>query len=105
LERHGYYLDHDRKKINGKMKILSTAQVRAARALLRWTALDLSKRAKIGVATVRRAEVIDGDLTVSDAIAESIRRAFEHAGIEFIDANGGGEGVRLRKSTTAKKRR
>jgi hypothetical protein len=28
-----------------------------------------------------------------------VRRAFEAAGVEFIDENGGGPGVRLRKSS------
>jgi hypothetical protein len=32
---------------------------------------------------------------------EVIRRALEEAGIEFIDANGGGPGVRLRKPVAA----
>jgi hypothetical protein len=31
-----------------------------------------------------------------------VRRAFEKAGVEFIDENGGGPGVRLRKATKEK---
>ena len=76
---------------------LSGAQMRAARALLRWTALDLATAAKVGVATIRRVEVIDGEISATAANQAAIRRALEHGGVVFIDENGGGAGVRLRK--------
>ena len=76
---------------------ISGAQMRAARALLRWTALDLAKASKVGVATIRRVEVIDGEISATAANQAALRRALEHAGVEFIDENGGGAGVRLRK--------
>jgi hypothetical protein len=49
------------------------------------------------VNTIRRAESTDDvtSLTVANDLA--IRRALESAGVEFIDENGGGPGVRLRK--------
>lgn len=75
---------------------LSSAQLRAARALLRWSALDLAKASKVGVATVRRVEVMDGEIPVTAANKEALRRALEAGGVEFIDENGGGSGVRLR---------
>jgi hypothetical protein len=78
-------------------KILS-AQMRAARALLRWSALDLAKASKVGVATIRRVEVIDGEISATSANEAALRHALETAGVEFIDENGGGPGVRLRKS-------
>jgi hypothetical protein len=65
--------------------------------MLRWTALDLAARSKVGVATIRRVEVIDGEIPVTLANDAAIRQAFEAAGIEFIDENGTGEGVRFRK--------
>jgi hypothetical protein len=80
---------------------ISSAQLRAARALLRWSALDLAKASKIGVATIRRVEVLDGDIPVTAANEIAIRRALEAAGVQFIDENGGGAGVRLRRSTKA----
>jgi hypothetical protein len=82
---------------------ISSAQLRAARALIRWTALDLATASKVGVATIRRAEVVDGQIPVTLANEAAIRRALESAGIEFIDVNGGGEGVRFRKPQTIKK--
>jgi hypothetical protein len=81
---------------------ISSAQMRAARALIRWTALDLAHASKVGVATIRRAEVIDGEIPVTLANEAAIRRALEIAGIQFIEDNGGGEGVRFRKAQRKK---
>jgi len=74
-----------------------SAQLRAARALLRWSALDLAKASRVGVATIRRVEVMDGDIPVTSANEAALRHALETAGVDFIDENGGGPGVRLRK--------
>ena len=74
--------------------------MRAARALLRWSALDLAQAASVGVATVRRAEVAEGEIPQTLGNSLAIRRALEAAGVEFIDENGGGVGVRLQKPRT-----
>jgi len=76
---------------------ISGAQMRAARALLRWTALDLARASRVGVATIRRVEVIDGQISATAVNQSALRRALEEAGVEFIEENGGGAGVRLRK--------
>lgn len=47
---------------------------------------------------VRRAEPMGGPLRMIPANARAIRSALEAAGVEFIAENGGGPGVRLRKS-------
>jgi hypothetical protein len=86
----------DRSRGRGR---LSSAQLRAARALLRWSAADLAQRSKVGVATIRRVEVIEGELSVTLPNEAALRRALEDAGVEFIDENGGGAGVRLRKKS------
>jgi hypothetical protein len=70
--------------------------------MLRWSALDLALESKVGVATIRRVEVLDGEIPVTAANEAAIRRAFEAAGIEFIDENGTGEGVRFRRPRRAK---
>jgi transcriptional regulator with XRE-family HTH domain len=77
--------------------MLSSAQIRAARALLRWSAEDLARNSALGVTTIRRAELAERatSMTVSNDLA--VRRAFETAGVEFIEENGGGAGVRLKK--------
>ena len=75
---------------------LTGAQIRAARALLRWRAEDLAENSAVGVATVRRAELSEGETSMTVANDAAVRRALEAAGVEFIDQNGGGGGVRLR---------
>jgi hypothetical protein len=75
---------------------LSSAQIRAARALLRWSAQDLARASAVGVNTIRRAEVAEERISLTAANDFAIRRALEAAGVEFIDENGGGPGVRLR---------
>jgi hypothetical protein len=52
---------------------------------------------KVEVATIRRVEVIEGEIPVTAANEAAIRQTFESAGIEFIDENGKREGVRFRK--------
>ena len=76
---------------------LVSAQIRAARALLRWSAVDLARQSRLGVNTIRRAEVADQGISLTAANELAIRSALETAGVEFIDENGGGPGVRLRK--------
>ncbi|ASP74364.1 helix-turn-helix domain-containing protein [Sinorhizobium meliloti] len=80
---------HDANEITG-------AQIRAARALIRWSAKELAKAAGVGVATVSRAEVEDGTTSLTSANLKAIRLALETAGIQFIPENGGGVGVRLK---------
>ena len=91
--------------INSPTGRISSAQVRAGRVLLRWTALDLATAANLGVATIRRAETVDGELPITVANEAAIRRALETGGVEFIDPDGGGEGVRLRKASIPTKRK
>jgi transcriptional regulator with XRE-family HTH domain len=75
--------------------MITAAQCRAARGLLGWSQLDLAKFAGIGVVTVHQFE--SNASQPRHATVEVVRRAFESAGVEFIDKNGGGPGVRLRK--------
>jgi hypothetical protein len=76
---------------------LTSAQIRAARALLRWSAVDLARSSAVGLTTIRRAELTENATSLTAANELSIRRALEEAGIEFIEKNGGGEGVRLKR--------
>ena len=81
---------------------LTAGQIRAARAFLRWRAEDLARKASLGVATIRRAELTDDETSMTAANDLAVRRALEAAGVEFIDENGGGPGVRLRKRSSEK---
>src|SRR5215831_4135127 len=85
-----------------KPKLLNSAQIRAARALLRWSAAELAREAALGLATIKRAELADGETSMTMANDLAVRRALEAAGVEFIEEDGGGPGVRLRKRHTKK---
>jgi transcriptional regulator with XRE-family HTH domain len=77
--------------------VLTSAQIRAARALLRWSAEELARRSLLSVATIRRAELTESETSLTAANDLSVRRVLEAAGVQFIDENGEGPGVRLRK--------
>jgi transcriptional regulator with XRE-family HTH domain len=78
------------------MRKITGAQIRAARALVRWTAKKLADSASVGVSTIRRAEEDDGLPSITTANLKLIQIALENAGIEFIAENGGGVGVRFK---------
>jgi hypothetical protein len=80
-----------------KPKPLTSGQIRAARAFLRWRAHDLARESAVGVATIRRAELAENQTSMTAANDIAVRRALEAAGVEFVDENGGGPGVRLRE--------
>jgi hypothetical protein len=88
-----------------KLKPLTSGQIRAARAFLRWRAEDLARESTVGVATIRRAELTENETSMTAPNDLAIRRALEAAGVEFIDGNGGGPGVRLKKRTRPKSTR
>lgn len=79
------------------MSVITGAQIRAARALLRWTADELANTASVGLSTIRRAEAEDGPPPITAANLKLVRIALEAAGIEFIPDNGGGVGIRFKK--------
>ena len=80
--------------------MITAAQCRAARGLLDWTQQELADAARIGVATLRQFEG-EGAETRQATLAV-LKWALESAGVEFIDENGGGPGVRLRKRSQQK---
>jgi hypothetical protein len=82
---------------------LTSAQIRAARSLIRWSAEDLAARSSLSVATIRRAELTDAETSMTAANDLAVRRTLEAAGVEFIDENGGGAGVRLREPRRPRK--
>jgi hypothetical protein len=76
--------------------------LRLRRASLGDTYLLLFAESPVGVATIRCAELAGGETSTTAANDLAVRRALEVAGVEFIDENGGGPGVRLRKRQRAK---
>jgi DNA-binding transcriptional regulator YiaG len=75
---------------------MSPAQSRAARALLALNQSNLARMAGLGLSTVVDFE--KGRRQVSSEAVKAMRAALEEAGIEFIDENGGGEGLRRRST-------
>lgn len=75
---------------------LSSEQIKAARALLRWSQADLAEASKVSLPTVQRVERTPGEARGYDRTIESLKAALEAAGVEFLAPNGGGPGVRLR---------
>ena len=76
--------------------MISTEQIRAARALLRWTAQNLADVSGVGVATIRRIELMDGVPSGQVRTIEALRGALEDAGVEFIGSPSDRPGVRLK---------
>jgi hypothetical protein len=63
----------------------------------------LAGASRVAVSTIRRVEVLEGELPVTATNAAALRNALEAPGVEFIEENGGGPGVRLRKPTKQKR--
>ena len=77
--------------------MLTSAQLRAARALLKWSQSDLADKSGVSLPTIKRMEIRDGPLRGMAENVWKVQRALEDAGIVFIDENGGGYGVRLKE--------
>jgi transcriptional regulator with XRE-family HTH domain len=76
--------------------LITGEQIRAARAMLKWTADDLAKKSEIGVATIRRLETMNGLPSGQARILSAIQKALEEGGVEFIGTPDHQPGVRLR---------
>ena len=77
--------------------MIISEQIRAARQLLRITANDLALLSGVGVATIRRYELMSGVPSGNARSVEAIQQALESAGIEFIGSPDDRPGVRLKK--------
>ena len=77
--------------------MITGAQVRAAKALIKWSGSDLAKNANVSISSIRRIEAVDGvpDST-SVKVLNSIQKALEAAGLEFLGSAEDGPGVRLK---------
>lgn len=74
--------------------MVTSAQIRMARAALSWSVRDLAERSGVHRNTISRLE---GGADGHGPTLAAIRSAMEAAGIDFIAENGGGPGVRLKK--------
>jgi transcriptional regulator with XRE-family HTH domain len=74
-----------------KKTIISSAQIRAARGLLNWSARELSERSGISQSSIHRAERAEGRPSMHEHSLAAIKAALERYGVEFL----GDFGVRL----------
>jgi transcriptional regulator with XRE-family HTH domain len=74
---------------------LTAAQCRAARAMVNWSQDQLEAEAKVARKTI--ADFEREARQPYPRTLEALRAALEAAGVEFIDQNGGGPGVRLNR--------
>ena len=80
--------------------MITSEQIRAARQLIRVTADDLAVKSGVGVATIRRFELMVGVPSGNARSVEVIQAALEQMGVVFIGSPEDRPGVRL---ITAKK--
>ena len=76
--------------------MVSSSQIKAARAMLGWSAIELANRSGVGSASIKRYEVQDGVPVANTKNLMSIRNALEEAGIEFTGDPLVNPGVTLR---------
>jgi len=79
--------------------MITSEQVRAARAMLRWEQRDLAAASGVSLPSIKRLEGKPGNLAAQGSTILLIQSALEAEGIEFL--NHGQPGVRLTKSTTS----
>ena len=63
--------------------MISVCQIKAARGLLGWSALDLANKSGVGVATIRRYEMQSGIPDANSSVLKKIRACFETNRVEF----------------------
>lgn len=86
---------------NSAPAMITSAQIRAARAMLGMDQRMLAEKAGLSLPTIQRMEASDGQVRgVVDSLVKVVQ-ALEAAGIELIGDNaqssGGGRGVRFRE--------
>jgi transcriptional regulator with XRE-family HTH domain len=77
--------------------LFTSAQLRAARAMLKWSLEELSEKSGVGTTTLKRFEAASGVSNGNLSTFQRLRDVFEAAGIEFIGSPGDRPGVRLNK--------
>lgn len=75
--------------------MITAAQIRAARALVRWSARELAEYSEVGIATIQRLELDEGVPGGRAHTLLKLQRTLEAAGVEFIGSPDDGPGVRL----------
>jgi transcriptional regulator with XRE-family HTH domain len=74
--------------------LITSAQIRAARAMMDWSRDDLSKKSGVGISALMRFESAEGIPAGKIQTLQMVQSAFEKAGVEFIGSPESGAGVR-----------
>ena len=74
--------------------MITSSQIRAARGMLNWSRKDLAEHSGVSFASMMRLESFSGVPASNFKTLESVKQAFEKAGIEFIGSPESGAGVR-----------
>jgi DNA-binding XRE family transcriptional regulator len=78
--------------------MITAGQIRAARALIGWTQMDLAKASGVSEISIKNIE--RGATDPRSSTLGALQQAFEKAGVIFLepgDIRDGGAGVRLKK--------
>lgn len=75
--------------------MITGAQIRAARALLRWSGEEISRRSGVSLPTIKRLEQHDGVPPSRSQTLEAIQKTLESAGVEFLGTPDKNPGLRL----------
>ena len=78
--------------------MISSGQIKAARALLGWKGRDLADKSGVGITTLRRYEAQDGIPNANKFVIKAIKTCLEEAGIIFSGDPLTDPGIKLRKS-------
>jgi predicted transcriptional regulator len=78
-------------------RLLTSEQIRGARSMLRLEQTELADRAGVSLETIKRIEKTPGTISALVGTLDKIRRALESAGVIFVEEDGEGPGVRLKK--------
>ena len=80
--------------------MITSCQIRAARALINWSARELAEKAGVGVATVRRMELAESIPSSNAITLNLVQKTLESAGVEFVGDQDNAPGVRLVKAAS-----
>ena len=75
--------------------MISSEQIKAARALLGWSAAQLSEASGVGLTTIRRYEMTPGVPQANMSRLSLLKQTLEQAGIEFTGDPNTNPGVTL----------
>jgi DNA-binding XRE family transcriptional regulator len=76
--------------------MITIAQIRAARGLLRWTQATLAHKAAVSTVTLNMIE--NEAVRPRESTLAAIQAALEAGGVEFLSEDGAGVGVRFSRA-------